>query len=285
MEPSGFGAACARATMLACAPLAARPAVRRCASELQAQRKRPGVNTETHVAPGGSGAGGSTARAYPGAFISIEGGDGAGKTTQAALLADALQQRGYEVCRIHEPGGTQLGERVRGVLLDASLQDVDATAELLLYEAARAQLVARVIAPALAAGQVVVCDRCDDSTTAYQGYGRQLSIPMVQQLNTVATGGLAPDRTVLLALAPQVGMRRALARSGAADRMEAAGSAFHQRVWEGFEQLAFANPKRFRVVDASPAPAEVAAAVLAAVQDALPPLPAQPAAPDEGATR
>lgn len=243
------------------------------------------MNTETHVAPGGSGAQGIAARKHPGAFISIEGGDGAGKTTQAALLADALQQRGYEVCRIHEPGGTQLGERVRGVLLDASLQDVDATAELLLYEAARAQLVAQVIAPALAAGQVVVCDRFDDSTTAYQGYGRQLSIPMVQQLNAVATGGLAPDRTVLLALAPQAGMQRALARSGAADRMEAAGSAFHQRVWEGFEQLAFANPKRFRVVDASPAPAEVAAAVLAAVEDALPPLPAQPAAPEEEATR
>ena len=238
------------------------------------------MNTETHRAPGG-GAGGGT-RKYPGAFITIEGGDGAGKTTQAALLADALQQRGYEVCRIHEPGGTQLGERVRGVLLDASLQDVDATAELLLYEAARAQLVARVIAPALAAGQVVVCDRFDDSTTAYQGYGRQLDIPMVKQLNAVATGGLTPDRTVLLALAPQAGMQRARARSGAADRMEAAGDAFHQRVWEGFEQLAFANPQRFRVVDASPAPAEVAAAVLAAVQDALPPLPA-PAASGEAA--
>ena len=204
-----------------------------------------------------------------GAFITIEGGDGAGKSTQAALLADALEARGHRVVRVHEPGGTALGERVRGVLLDAELGDVDATAELMLYEAARAQLVSEVVAPALEDGAVVVCDRFADSSIAYQGYGRGLGADVVRSLNAVATGGLSPDCTVLLDMPSEEGMDRAISRSGSADRMEAAGEKFHRQVRDAFRELAATDGARWRTVDARGTREEVAARVLAAVDDVL----------------
>ena len=217
-----------------------------------------------------------------GAFITLEGGDGAGKTTQAALLADALESRRLHVVRVHEPGGTDLGERVRSVLLDSSTGDIDSTAELMLYEAARAQLVTQVIRPALADGAVVVCDRFADSSVAYQGFGREIGAGAVCSVNALATGGLVPDRTVLLDIDPSVGMGRALGRSGAADRMEAAGDEFHVRVCEGFRDMARDDPARWRVVDASQSEAEVAAAVFAAVEDVLGDAPAGDPARDGG---
>ena len=204
-----------------------------------------------------------------GAFITIEGGDGAGKSTQAALLADALEARGHRVVRVHEPGGTALGERVRGVLLDAGLGDVDATAELMLYEAARAQLVSEVVAPALEDGAVVVCDRFADSSIAYQGYGRGLGADVVRSLNAVATGGLSPDCTVLLDMPSEEGMDRAISRSGSADRMEAAGEKFHRQVRDAFRELAATDGARWRTVDARGTREEVAARVLMAVDDVL----------------
>lgn len=206
-----------------------------------------------------------------GAFISIEGGDGAGKTTQAALLVDALEAQGATVCRVHEPGGTELGERVRSILLDPSLEDVDALAELLLYEAARAQLVATVVVPALERGEVVVCDRFCDSTTAYQGYGRGLDVDMVERFNAAASRGIEPDCTLLLDMDSAFALDRAVHAGDGADRMEAAGQAFHDRVREGFRCLAESGAARVRVVDASGTPQQVHARVMDALVDALGP--------------
>lgn len=208
-----------------------------------------------------------------GLFITIEGGDGAGKSTQAALLADHLERRGCTVRRIHEPGGTELGERIRAVLLDATVSEVDSLAELLLYEAARAQLVSEVIVPALDAGEVVVCDRFADSTLAYQGFGRQLDVALVGRLNDIAAQGAVPDRTVLLMLDAEDGLARATSGAQGADRMEQAGTAFHHRVCDGFRQLASSCPERMRVVDAQGTPEQVHEAVLAALEDMLPQTP------------
>ncbi len=202
-----------------------------------------------------------------GVFITIEGGDGAGKTTQAALLVKHLRELGYAVRHIHEPGGTELGERVREILLDNSIGEVDPLAELLLYEAARAQIVTQVVVPALARGEVVVCDRFVDSTVAYQGHGRGLDVAMVERLNDVASHGVVPDRTVLLLIDPERGLARATAGDEGADRMENAGDAFHQRVCAGFEQLAASCSQRVRVVDADGTPEEVQRAMFAQLAD------------------
>ena len=140
------------------------------------------------------------ADARRGVFVTFEGVDGAGKTTQCSLLCDALRSAGYEVVRLREPGGTPLGERVRSLLLDPQSQTIDPTCELLLFEAARAQLVAQVVRPALDRGAVVVSDRFFDSTYAYQGFARGLGGETVRTVNAVACGGLAPDRTLLLDL-------------------------------------------------------------------------------------
>ena len=188
-----------------------------------------------------------------GLFITLEGGDGVGKTTQFELLATALRETGHEVLTLHEPGGTRVGERIRSMLLDRELDELDPVAEFLLFEAARAQIVSEVIEPALAAGKIVLCDRFADSTVAYQGYGRELGAELCAQLNAIATAGREPDLTILLTLDQHEAERRVIARSadGEGDRMEAAGVAFHQRVREGFEALAAAEPDRIRVVDAS----------------------------------
>lgn len=204
-----------------------------------------------------------------GVFITIEGGDGAGKTTQAARLVAYLEALGHQVCHIHEPGGTALGERVRSILLDNFLDSMDPVAELLLYEAARAQIVAERIIPALEQGRIVVCDRFTDSTLAYQGYGRELNIPMVAHLNGIAAQGVVPDRTVLLSIDSALGIGRATAADGKGDRMEQAGAAFHERVSLGFGQLAAAEPQRFRVVDAFGTPDEVFTRILAALSDLI----------------
>jgi dTMP kinase len=190
-------------------------------------------------------------------FISLEGLDGAGKTTQAALLADALRAQGREVVAVREPGGTAVGERVREILLDPQM-DVDPWAEALLYAAARAQLVHDVIRPALDRGAVVVADRYLDSSLAYQGVARGLGIDRVLEVNAAATGGLAPDRTLLLRLPePDAASRR----DGGPDRMEAEHADFHTAVADGFRQAAERFPDRVRVVDASGTREQVAARV------------------------
>ena len=200
-----------------------------------------------------------------GAFITFEGGEGSGKSTQISRLARRLEAAGVPVRVLREPGGTRVGEAVRALLLDPEHSGLDATAELLLYEASRAQLVADVIAPALDAGEIVICDRFYDSTTAYQGYARGLSLDHIRELNAIAALGLVPDRTIVLDIEPATGIERAT-RCGA-DRLEGESLAFHRAVRDGFLAIASEQPARMRVVDASGDLGDVAGRVAAALAD------------------
>ena len=196
----------------------------------------------------------------PGRLIAFEGVEGAGKSTQLELLRRQLEGRGREVVVTREPGGTPVGERVRALLLDPEVE-IHPRAEALLFAAARAELVERVIRPALERGAVVLCDRYLDSSLAYQGGARGLGRGPVEEVNRLATGGLLPDLVVLLDLDPADGLRR---RQGDRDRIEAQDLEFHRRVREAFRALAAADPKRFAVVDAAAPVPEVAAWVHAA---------------------
>jgi dTMP kinase len=195
-------------------------------------------------------------------FIALEGVDGSGKTTQAARLAEAL---GPETVLVREPGGTKAGERIRELLKDAEVR-LDPMAELLLFCAARAQLVEEVIRPALDAGRTVVCDRFSDSSVAYQGVARGIGPERVEELCHLATGGLWPDLTVLLRLHPEVAAERIAAEGRAADRFEGEGMELQRRVAEGYEDVARRHPGRVRVVEASGDPDAVHQAVLAEVR-------------------
>jgi dTMP kinase len=201
-----------------------------------------------------------------GRFITFEGGEGCGKSTQVVRLAAALEERGLKVLLTREPGGTRLSELIRTLLKDEAEDPPVDRAELLLFLAARAQLVRNVIAPALEAGTWVVSDRFSDSTVAYQGYGRGLPVDFVRQANDFACEGLRPDLTFLLDLDPETAERRMRGREAAtntsADRIERAGSGFHARLRRGFLELAAADAPRFSVVDASKSPDEVAGVVL-----------------------
>lgn len=184
-----------------------------------------------------------------GVFITVEGGEGSGKSTQLRILSRRLAGLGLKVRELREPGGTRTGEAVRSILLGHEHAGLDPRAELLLYEAARAQLVAEVIAPGLESGEVILCDRFYDSSTAYQGYGRGLPLDEVRALNRAATGGLEPDVTLLFDVDPMIGLERAT-REGA-DRLESEDVSFHERVRSGFLELARQESGRMRVVDAS----------------------------------
>lgn len=201
-----------------------------------------------------------------GRFITFEGGEGCGKSTQVVRLAAALEERGLKVLLTREPGGTRLSELIRTLLKDEAEDPPVDRAELLLFLAARAQLVHNVIAPALEAGTWVISDRFSDSTVAYQGYGRGLPVDFVRQANDFACEGLRPDLTFLLDLDPETAERRMRGREAAtntsADRIERAGSGFHARLRRGFLELAAADAPRFSVVDASKSPDEVAGVVL-----------------------
>jgi dTMP kinase len=197
-----------------------------------------------------------------GRFITIDGPDGGGKTTQAERLAAALRDGREDVLLTREPGGTPLGERVRELLLDASSSH-SALADAFLFNAARAQLVGEVIGPALAAGRTVVCARFADSTLAYQGYGAGAPLEALRALAAIATDGLHPDRTILLDLPPEIGLAR---KGDEQTRFETAFDLdFHRRVRAGFLALAAAEPARFRIVDAR----DDADAVFARVIDAV----------------
>ena len=197
-------------------------------------------------------------------FLTIEGIEGAGKSTFLGLLEDELVKRGVDFLRTREPGGCALGRQIRPLLLDAS-QKVSDRAELFLFLADRAQHVADTIRPALERGQWVICDRYADSTIAYQGYGRGMDPEELQKLNDYATGGLWPDITFLLDLPAEVGLGRALARNGregltqSEGRFEAEALAFHQRIREGFLARAARWPQRFRVLDAVQTPDAIVA--------------------------
>ncbi len=181
-------------------------------------------------------------------FLSFEGPDGAGKSTQIAHAARFLRQLGYEVECSREPGGTAIGERIREILLDKANREMTARTELLLYAASRAQHVEQRILPALQAGRAVVLDRYTDSTMAFQGFGRQLGRELVEQVNQLATGGLTPDLTFVLLLAPEEARARMDGR--ALDRMELEAESFRRRVYEGFLRLKELDPERIVLLDA-----------------------------------
>jgi dTMP kinase len=195
-----------------------------------------------------------------GFFITFEGGEGSGKSTQIAALCAALRAEGRAVVETQDPGGTPLGADVRRLLLDPARVGMAPVAELLLYEASRAQLVAEVIRPALGQGRIVVCDRFTHSTAAYQGYGRGLELRLVERLNGLAAAGVEPDCTFLLDLDPVLGLARVRARTPE-DRMEAEELDFHQRVRAGFLALAARRPDRIHVLDATRPAEEVAGRV------------------------
>jgi dTMP kinase len=203
-----------------------------------------------------------------GRLITIEGLDGAGKSTLAGGLLDALQAHGIDVVLLREPGGVAAAERVRTLVKDPDLR-VGARAEALLYAAARAQLVEEALAPALAAGRWVLLDRFVDSSLAYQGAGRGLGIEPVRAVNAFATGGLTPDRTLLLRIDPGLGRARQDGRGEAPDRLEREHDDFFAAIAAAYDALAAAEPQRIRVLDASAAAPEVLAQALAALEDLL----------------
>jgi len=202
----------------------------------------------------------------PGLFITFEGTEGSGKTTQISLLAERLRALGRTVRTTREPGGTPIGEEIRHTLKhSAANQAMTAEAELLLMNASRAQLVREVIRPALAAGEVVLCDRFYDSTTAYQGHGRQLDLNIVRAVIDFAVGDTRPHLTLLLQVPRQLSAERLLARQSTLpfmrDRIEEADRAFFDRVAKGYRAIAAAEPQRVREIDAAGSVAEIAAAI------------------------
>lgn len=201
-----------------------------------------------------------------GIFITLEGGEGAGKSTLQASLAAAFSRAGREVVVTREPGGTALGKRLRKELLEGD--HVEPAAELLLYAADRAQHVAQIIQPALKRSAVIICDRFSDSTVAYQGYGRKLDKKTIATLNGLAQQGVRPDLTLWLDVPAAVGLARTQ-RRGVNDRLEGEAVAFHERVRKGFRAIAKAEPKRVVRLDATQTPDEVAAAALAVLRKRL----------------
>jgi dTMP kinase len=202
-----------------------------------------------------------------GLLLAFEGGEGAGKSTQARLLAIWLRENGYDVLATHEPGATKVGMRLRALLLDTAHTGLSPWAEALMYAADRAEHVAAVIGPALARGTIVVTDRYVDSSLAYQGAGRRLPEDAVRQVNQTATGGLVPDLTFLLDLPAAAGLGR---RESSADRLEAEPEQFHDRVRAGFHALAEAEPDRYLVIDATRESGEISREIQAAVRELLP---------------
>lgn len=203
-------------------------------------------------------------------FVTFEGVEGAGKSTQAILLGRSLRAEGHRVVLAEEPGSTEVGQRVREIVKHARHVPLVPRAEVLLFLASRAQLVQSVIRPALSDGAIVVCDRFSDSTFAYQCYGRGLDLPSVQQANEFAIEGLCPDLTILLDLAPDCGLQRKPGEEAAGwDRFEREQMAFHQRVREGYLALASREPARWCVIDACQSVDRIEELILGRVKSAL----------------
>ena len=209
----------------------------------------------------------SAPRRDPGLLVTFEGGEGSGKSTQIERLADFLLDEGHEVVTAREPGTTKVGEAVREILLRAAREDLTAESELALFLAARAELVAEVVRPALEAGKVVLLDRYGDSSVAYQGYGRGLDPDRVKALNAYFTRGLTPDLTVLIDVPVEASAERSRPRP--ADRIERAGRAFHGRVRSGYREIALNEPERFVVLDGTEPIDTVQSAIRGAILEAL----------------
>ncbi len=202
-----------------------------------------------------------------GIFITLEGIEGSGKTTQIELLKELLTANGFEVLLTREPGGSPIGEKIRHILLDTANAAMEPLTELFLYEASRTQHVEEVIGPALKAGKAVLCDRFYDASTAYQGYARGIGAATVADLNLVATGGQKPDLTIVLDLPVNDGLKR-LGRN--LDRIEGEKATFHEKVRQGYLEIAKAEPDRVKVIDASGPPDVIFAKVKTIVENLLP---------------
>lgn len=184
-----------------------------------------------------------------GYFISIEGSDGSGKSTQIKLMKEYFASKGFEVVESREPGGTRIGEKIRNIILDNENVEMSPVTEALLYAASRAQHVTEVIRPCLKQGKVIICDRYIDSSIAYQGVGRGLGIDVVSKINSVAIQGIMPDLTVFFDIDPEVALNRKI-EDGKADRLELEKLEFHKKVYKGYKQIASTN-SRIKIIDAS----------------------------------
>ena len=202
-------------------------------------------------------------------FITFEGPDGSGKTTQIRLLAEWLREQGREVVLTREPGGTEIGDQIRAVLHDPYNTAMGARAEILLYSADRAQHVAQLIRPAIADGKIVVSDRYADSTLAYQGYGRGLDLEMLRTITAFATGGLTPDLTIYLDVTPEEGLQRRRLGGDEWNRLDAEALEFHQRVRDGYLKLVEQEPERWAVINAARSVEEVQAEIRGLVRGRL----------------
>jgi dTMP kinase len=185
-----------------------------------------------------------------GLFITIEGTDGSGKTTQIKLMEEYIKAKGYEVVLSREPGGTKVSEMIRDLVLDPANTDISPLTELILYAASRAQHVTQLIKPAVEAGKVVICDRFVDSSYAYQGCGRGVDLKVVADVNRVAIDGMIPDITFFLNIDPEIALKRRINSTGA-DRIEQEKIDFHKRVYEGYKKMALLYPDRIKTIDAN----------------------------------
>jgi dTMP kinase len=190
-------------------------------------------------------------------FITLEGPEGSGKSTQLPLLAAFLEEAGYSVVITREPGGTSIGDQIRDCLHDVTNTDMKPPTEFLLYSASRAQLVREVIQPALAEGKIVICDRYADSSIAYQGYGRNLDLGVLQTITDFATDGLKPDLTFLLDIDVEEGLSRRISGAEEMNRLDLETVAFHKRVRSGYHQLAALDTHRWVLIDAAQSPKEI----------------------------
>ncbi len=184
-----------------------------------------------------------------GKFITFEGSEGCGKSTQIKLLSEALIKQGRAVLTTREPGGTDVGEEIRKILMNPEHVELTDLTEVFLYEAARAQLVNEVIIPALDSGHIILCDRFSESTLAYQGYGGKISVEWIQKIDQMARGGLSPDLTLFIDVDPEVGLKRARASEKEIDRLEEKDLEYHKRVYQGYLELAKKSPDRIKIVD------------------------------------
>ncbi|AOT70290.1 dTMP kinase [Geosporobacter ferrireducens] len=200
-----------------------------------------------------------------GLFITIEGPDGSGKSTQIKKLAEYLEQKGHAVILTREPGGTKISEKIREIILDKENMEMDPVTEALLYAASRAQHVAEVIQPALESGKTVICDRFVDSSIVYQGIGRGLGIEAVENVNRIAVKNILPKITFLFQLCPEIGLERKT-EQGEKDRLEQETLDFHQKVFEGYQGLKALYPQRIVVVDASRSIEEIHKDIILAIE-------------------
>ncbi len=203
-----------------------------------------------------------------GKFITVEGTDGSGKSTQIELMKQYLTGNGLDVVLTREPGGTKIGEKIRAIILDNKNEEMCDITEMLLYAATRAQLIHEVIGPAIEQGKIVIADRFIDSSYVYQGYGRGMGLEIVDAVNNVAINGIFPDMTVFFDISPEIALKRRMSKTGA-DRIEEEDMEFHMKVYNGYKELAQKNPQRIKTVDSNRCIEEIAKDVIKLIDEII----------------